>query len=147
AQPCVLDRFDLYYLHLVLCNKGKSEIAGAYRMGEAPKILARFGQKGLYTDSLFRFKAGFFARLGPALELGRSFIRPEYQRAYAPLLLLWKAIGGFVAKHPQYSTLIGAVSVSNQYSPASRELIARYFEKRNAGEEAGVRARRPLRGN
>jgi hypothetical protein len=26
-------------------------------------------------------------------------------------------------------SLIGAVSVSNQYSPASRELIARYFEK------------------
>jgi putative hemolysin len=142
GQPRDLDRFDPYYLHLFLWNKGKSEIAGAYRMGEAPKILARFGQKGLYTDSLFRFKAGFFARLGPALELGRSFIRPEYQRAYAPLLLLWKAIGGFVAKHPEYSTLIGAVSVSNQYSPGSRELIARYFEKRNAE----VWARRPLRG-
>jgi putative hemolysin len=151
GEPRDLDRFDPYYLHLFLWNKQKCEIAGAYRMGEAPKILARFGQKGLYTESLFRFKAGFFARLGPALELGRSFIRPEYQRAYAPLLLLWKAIGGFVAKHPEYSTLIGAVSVSNQYSPASRELIARYFEKQNAGEEAkdwrgSVWARRPLRG-
>src|SRR5580698_3173813 len=145
GQPKDLDRFDPYYLHLFLWNKGKSEIAGGYRMGEVPRILARLGQKGLYTDSLFRFKAGFFARLGPALELGRSFIRPEYQRAYAPLLLLWKAIGGFVVKHPEYSTLIGAVSVSNQYSPASRELIARYFERQNAGEHS-VWARRPLRG-
>jgi hypothetical protein len=35
--------------------------------------------------------------------------------------------------------------VSNQYSAASRELIARYFENQNAG--GAVRARRPLRGN
>jgi putative hemolysin len=144
GEPRDLDRFDPYYLHLFLWNKGKREIAGAYRIGEVPKILARLGPKGLYTESLFRFQAGFFARLGPALELGRSFIRPEYQRAYAPLLLLWKAIGAFVAKHPEYSTMIGAVSVSNQYSPASRELIARYFEKQNAGK--AVWARRPLRG-
>jgi putative hemolysin len=147
-----LDRFDPYYLHLFLWNKEKREIAGGYRLGEVPKILARFGPKGLYTDSLFRFKAGFFARLGPSLELGRSFIRPEYQRAYAPLLLLWKGIAGFVSNHPEYSMLIGAVSVSNQYSPASRELIARYFEKQNAADQAkdwrgAVRARRPLRGN
>jgi putative hemolysin len=146
GQPVDLDRFDPYYLHLFLWNKEKREIVGGYRMGEVPRILARFGQKGLYTDSLFRFKWGFFGRIGPSLELGRSFIRPEYQRAYAPLLLLWKGIGGFVGKHPEYSTLIGAVSVSNQYSPASRELIARYFEKQNASERGVVRARRPLRG-
>src|SRR5579863_6123918 len=152
GQPADLDRFDPYYLHLFLWNKEKREIVGGYRMGEVPRILTRFGQKGLYTDSLFKFKWGFFARIGPSLELGRSFIRPEYQRAYAPLLLLWKGIGAFVARHPEYSTLIGAVSVSNRYSPASRELIVRYFEKQNASSEWGpewrgaVKARRPLRG-
>jgi putative hemolysin len=144
GEPADLDRFDPYYLHLFLWNKVKREIVGGYRIGEVPKILARLGQKGLYTDSLFRFRAGFCAQLGPSLELGRSFVRPEYQRAYAPLFMLWKGIAGFVARRPEYSTLIGAVSVSNQYSPASRELIARYFEKHNAG--GAVRARRPLRG-
>jgi putative hemolysin len=105
--------------------------------------------KGLYTESLFRFSSRFVRQLGPALELGRSFIRPEYQRQFAPLLLLWKGIGAWVARHPRYSMLIGAVSVSNQYSPASRELIARYFEKQGASEEwrGAVKARRPLRGN
>jgi putative hemolysin len=144
GEPRDLDRFDPYYLHLFLWNKEKREIVGGYRMGEVQKILAYLGPKSLYTNSLFRFKWGFFAQLGPSLELGRSFIRPEYQRAYAPLLMLWKGIAGFVARHPEYATLIGAVSVSNQYSPASRELIARYFEKQNAG--SSVRARRPLRG-
>lgn len=144
-----LDEFDGYYLHLFLWNKEKQEIAGAYRLGEVQKILSRYGAKGLYTDSLFRFKWGFLSRLGPAIELGRSFIRPEYQRQFAPLLLLWKGISAFVARHPECSTLIGAVSVSNQYSPASRELIARYFERQKmpVSWRGAVKARRPLRGN
>ncbi|MGA2716623.1 MAG: GNAT family N-acyltransferase [Bryobacteraceae bacterium] len=149
GRPLDLDRFDPHYLHLFLWNKEKREIAGAYRLGDVPALMSRFGLKGLYTESLFRFNARFVRQLGPSLELGRSFIRPEYQRQFAPLLLLWKGIGVWVSRHPEYSTLIGAVSVSNQYSPASRELIARYFEKQNAAEEwrGAVRARRPLRGN
>ncbi|HWE49330.1 MAG TPA: GNAT family N-acyltransferase [Bryobacteraceae bacterium] len=140
-----LDRFDQNYLHLFLWNRAKSEIVGAYRLGDVPMLLRQAGRKGLYTDSLFRFKPGFLERLKPALELGRSFVRPEYQRQFAPLLLLWKGIVAYVSRHPEYSTLIGAVSVSNQYSAASRELIARYFETRNASTE--VRPRRPLHGN
>lgn len=148
GEPVDLDRFDATYLHLFLWNKEKREIVGAYRLGEVPKLIARFGTKGLYTETLFRFRAGFFGQLGPALELGRSFIRIEYQRHYGPLLFLWKGISAFVARNPRYATLIGAVSVSNQYSPASRELIARYFEKQTgSGEWRGaVHARRPLRG-
>jgi putative hemolysin len=144
-----LDRFDPHYLHLFLWNKVKREIVGAYRLGDVPALVARFGLKGLYTASLFRFNARFVRQLGPALELGRSFIRREYQRQFTPLLLLWKGIGAWVARHPQYSMLIGAVSVSNQYSPASRELIARYFEKQGASEQwrGAVKARRPLRGS
>ena len=149
GQPRDLDRFDPYYLHLFLWNKEKREIAGAYRLGDVPRLLARFGQRGLYTDSLFRFRPGFLAQMGPALEMGRSFISADYQRQFAPLLMLWKGIGAFVTRHPEYSKLIGAVSVSNQYSPASRELIARYFEKQSPGAEwrGAVKARRPLRGN
>ncbi len=144
-----LDRFDRHYLHLFLWHKEKREIVGAYRIGDVPALLSRFGVKGLYTNSLFRFNARFFEQLGPALELGRSFVRPEYQRQFAPLLLLWKGIAACAARRPQYSMLIGAVSVSNQYSSASRELIARYFEtqKRETEWHGSVKARRPLRGS
>jgi len=144
-----LDRFDPHYWHLFLWNKEKCEIACAYRLGDVPALVARFGLKGLYTESLFRFNARFVRQLGPSLELGRSFIRLEYQRQFAPLMLLWKGIGAWIERHPEYSMLIGAVSVSNQYSPASRELMARYFEKQGATEKwrGAVKARRPLRGN
>jgi putative hemolysin len=144
-----LDRFDEHYLHLFLWNREKREIVGAYRIGDVPALLALLGRRGLYTNSLFRFSPRFFANLGPALELGRSFVRPEYQRQFSPLLLLWKGIGAYVARRPQYAKLIGAVSVSNRYSTASRELIARYFETRNSSgmPQGSVKARHPLRGS
>src|SRR5256885_4994402 len=92
-----LDRYDDYYTHLFVWNKPQKEIVGAYRLARTVDILPEFGVDGLYTNTLFRFKDDFFDLLGPAIELGRSFVRPEYQRQYAPLLLLWKAIGRYVA--------------------------------------------------
>ncbi len=150
GEPVDLDRFDARLSCICFCGtRARARLWARTGSGDVPALVARFGLKGLYTESLFKFNARFVRQLGPALELGRSFIRPEYQRQFAPLLLLWKGIGTWVARHPRYSMLIGAVSVSNQYSPASRELIARYFEKQGAGEEwrGAVKARRPLRGN
>jgi len=99
-------------------------------MGLTSEILPRMGVPGLYTSTLFRFDPRFFEQLGPALELGRSFIRPEYQRQYAPLLTLWKGIGRYLVRNPQFPLLFGAVSISNRYSRWSRELIFRFFQSR-----------------
>lgn len=146
GQAIDLDRYDAHYLHLFLWNNAKRELVGAYRLGDVPRILARFGRKGLYTNSLFRFEPGFLENLGPAIELGRSFIRPECQRQFTPLLLLWQGIAAHVARRPEYSLFIGAVSVSNRYSKASRDLIVRYFATQST-QDGAVRPRRPQRGN
>lgn len=142
------DRYDLTYRHLFVWNRATSEVVGAYRVGDVPALLRRSGAAGLYTTSLFKFQHGFLERLGPALELGRSFVRLEYQRQFTPLLLLWKGIGALVSRRPEYKTLIGAVTMSNQYSAGSRELMARYFEmrERTGGLLAAVRPRHKLRG-
>lgn len=142
-----LDRFDVYYLHIFVWHRERREVVGAYRVGDVPRILVRYGLEGLYTNTQFRFDRGFFRRLGPALELGRSFVRAEYQRQFMPLALLWRGICCWIARRPEYSTLIGAVSVSGQYSRSSRELIAAWFQgDRSAGATHAVKPRRPLRG-
>ena len=120
-----LDRFDQYYLHLFVWNARRQEIVGAYRL--APVDRAR--QHGLYTETLFHYRVDFLDRLGPAVELGRSFIRAEYQKGFAPLLLLWKGIGAYLRRNPRYTVLFGPVSVSNQYAAASRELMVGFLEK------------------
>jgi putative hemolysin len=125
------DRFDDYYHHMLLWSRQKSELVGAYRIGLTPEILPSMGVSGLYTSTLFRYDARLFGQLGPALELGRSFVRPEYQRQYAPLLTLWKGIGRYLALHPEFAVLFGAVSISNRYCPWSRELLFRFFQHRD----------------
>jgi putative hemolysin len=122
-----LDRFDEHYLHLFLWNRATREVTGAYRIGRADEIIARYGIGGLYTSTLFSYQPAFFDRLGPALELGRSFVRTEYQKSYAPLLLLWKGIGQFIVRSPRYTTLFGPVSISNDYAPLSRQLMAGFL--------------------
>jgi putative hemolysin len=142
-----LDRFDDYYWHLLLWHRRKRELVGAYRAGNTAEILAARGLSGLYTSTLFRYDERLFQKLGPALELGRSFVRPEYQRQYAPLLLLWKGIAGLIARRPEIPVLFGAVSISNDYNEASREMIYRFFEARMHQDELAefVEPRRPFR--
>ncbi|MDE2251805.1 MAG: GNAT family N-acetyltransferase, partial [Gammaproteobacteria bacterium] len=123
GRPADLDLFDDYYEHLFIWQAEKREIVGAYRLGRSDTIRRRFGARGLYLTSLFDFHEPFFKLLGPALELGRSFVRTEYQRSYAPLLLLWKGISEYIGRHPGYPRLIGAASVSNSYDPLSRALL------------------------
>lgn len=142
-----LDSFDDDYSHIFLWHKGKREVVGAYRAGNTTEILAQRGIAGLYTSTLFRYDRQIFQKLGPSLELGRSFVRLEYQRQYAPLLLLWKGIAGLVARRPETPVLFGAVSISNDYNAASREMIYRFFEARMAddGLARWVEPRRPFR--
>ncbi len=124
-----LDRFDLFYTHLLLWNKSKNEIVGGYRIGQVDLILDRFGRKGLYTNTLFHYKPAFLEQIRRGLELGRSFVRPEYQKKYTPLFYLWKGIGRFVADHPRYRVLFGPVTISNNYSVLSRELIVSFLKR------------------
>jgi putative hemolysin len=123
-----LDRFDHYYWHVLLWHRTKQELVGSYRAANTAEILAEHGVSGLYTSTLFRYDERLFAKIGPALELGRSFVRPEYQRQYAPLLLLWKGIARLLATHAETAVLFGAVSISNDYCKASHEMIYRFFE-------------------
>lgn len=132
-----LDRFDTYYQHLFLWSKPDRRLAGAYRLAITTDVLPRLGAGGLYTSTLFRFKPGFFERLGPAVELGRSFVVAGYQKNYSALLLLWKGITRVAGRRPDAPVLFGAVSISREYGAASRGLMATYL----AGRESHSLAR------
>jgi putative hemolysin len=124
-----LDVFDETYSHLFVWDRGERQIVGAYRIGRTDRITAASGVHGLYTRTLFRYDARLIARLSPALELGRSFVRPEYQRNYNALLLLWKGIGQFVARHPEYRVLFGPVSISARYSDHSHHMLMAFLRQ------------------
>jgi len=142
-----LDLYDNYYHHLFLWQQQKRELVGAYRLGLGDQIAARFGKRGFYTHSLFRYRRQLLDRINPALELGRSFISPTYQRSFSPLLLLWKGIGAFVAAHPRYRILFGPVSISNDYQSLSRQLMVQFLQDQRMAPELArlVKPRQPFR--
>jgi putative hemolysin len=141
-----LDEFDRHYRHLVLWHVADRRLAGAYRLAATSDVLPSHGAKGLYTSSLFHYAPAFFDRVGPALELGRSFVCPEYQKHYSPLLLLWKGIATYVQRRPECAVLFGAVSISSDYQALSRSLIVDYLKGHLANELLGlVRPRRGFR--
>jgi len=124
-----LDRFDLYYNHLIVWDNVKRQIAGSYRIGKGKDILNQYGKNGFYISSLFKIKKEFNPILKKSFELGRSFIVSEYQRQPLSLFLLWKGILWYLMKNPDYEYLIGPVSISNAFSKQSKSLIVQFINE------------------
>jgi putative hemolysin len=124
-----LDEFDDYYEHLFLFDREANELVGAYRIGKGSDIIKKYGRKGFYTNTLFRMKDGFIPILHNAVELGRSFIVPEYQNKRLPLFLLWRGILAFLMSNQQYKYIIGPVSISNFYSHVSKSIIVAFIQR------------------
>jgi len=124
-----LDEFDAHYTHLILWDERLARMIGAYRLGLTDHILPRYGVEGFYSRSLFAFPASLIHQIEPAIELGRSFIRLEYQKSFAPLHTLWKSINSFIALNPHYRRTFGPVSITNDYQPLSRLLMLTFLKE------------------
>ncbi|MDR1860045.1 MAG: lysophospholipid acyltransferase family protein [Bacteroidales bacterium] len=122
-----VDEYDLYYNQLFIWDAAESRLVGAYRIGLGASIYHEYGRQGFYLQSLFRLSEGLEPWLKLSLELGRSFVVKAYQRQPLPLFMLWKGILFFLLKNPQYRYLIGPVSISNNYSKISKELIIKFI--------------------
>ena len=144
-----LDRFDEHYSHLFLWDKKSEQVAGAYRLAPTDQILQKTGPEGLYCSTLFEFENPFLEHLNPSLELGRSFVIPQYQKSLAPLLALWKGIAAYVSRNPRYHRLFGPVSISQDYTPLSQDIIVKFLRENRWNKELGplVKPLNPFPGN
>lgn len=140
GKPCDLDRFDASYEHLVLWDPAARQIAGAYRLGLGAR-LAGTDAAGLYCAGLFEFSAAYRARLPQVLELGRSFIAPEYWRSRA-LDQLWQGIGAYLQRHPQVRWLLGPVTLSAVIPKPARDLVMATY-RHCFGRDGCARGLRP----
>jgi putative hemolysin len=126
-QSIDIDEFDLYYNQLFIWDEQAEKIVGAYRIGIGHEIMGQYGKRGFYLHTLFRLDDSLEPVLNQSLELGRSFVVKEYQRKPMPLFLLWKGILFFMLKNPENRYLMGPVSISNNYSQLSKELIIKFI--------------------
>ena len=119
-----IDEYDRHYLHLFIWDNEQQQLVGSYRLGLVDKLLEHGHINELYSSSLFQYDLQFIENMGKSIEMGRSVVDHRYQKSMAPLLLLWKGIATYVARHPDYTHLFGPVSISNDYSEQARRLLA-----------------------
>ena len=138
-----LDPWDSWYEHIVLWDAGAARIAGAYRIARGAPVLAAHGIRGLYTASLFDYADDAIARIAQGMELGRSFVAPDYWGSRS-IDYLWQGIGAYLRAHPKVRYLFGAVSISAALPPAAREQIAAHYTHYFGGDAGEVVSKRPF---
>ena len=138
-----VDIYDGWYEHIVLWDASVARIAGAYRVARGAAVLAERGLSGLYTASLFRYADDAIPRIATGMELGRSFVVPDYWGSRS-IDYLWQGIGAYLVRHPGVRHLFGPVSISAALPAEAREQIVAYYERFYGARELHAESRQPF---
>ncbi|WP_152054545.1 lysophospholipid acyltransferase family protein [Aliarcobacter butzleri] len=138
-----IDKYDVYYQHIILYDKNELEIVGAYRIGNSDVIFKEFGTKGFYSNTLFQFNDEFIFYLQNSIELGRSFVQPKYWGTRA-LDYLWYGIGAYVKANPNIKYMFGPVSISGAFPAIAKDMLVFYYNYYYSSEKNLVEARTPF---
>ena len=137
-----IDKYDSYYMHLILWDEDDLEIVGAYRLCDTDRILSSAGLDCIYTTSLFKYNKEMKPYLYRGLELGRSFVQPKYWGRRS-LDYLWYGIGALLKNNPQYRYLFGPVSISNNYPATAKDLLVHFYSHYFGSEQQPATALLP----
>ena len=141
-----LDEFDFMevpYQQLVIWDPDADAILGGYRFIMGPDI--RYDDQGqplLSSSEIFHFSDRFIKDYMPhVIELGRSFVTPEYQsskagaKALFALDNLWDGISILMVLHPHMTFYFGKVTMYSSFDPCARDLIMYFLEKHFGDKE------------
>ncbi len=156
GKDCDIDEFDIMEKpcrQLVVWDPDSRLILGGYRFISGPEIsFDETGRPHIATSHMFSFSQRFLEDYLPyTIELGRSFVRPEYQssRAGAKAIYvldnLWDGLGAVTVKYPQMKYLFGKVTMYPSYTARCRDLILFFLNKYFPDSDGLVRPIRPLR--
>ena len=138
-----IDRFDYYYRHIVLWDETRLEIAGAYRLGEIWAWPDKDITK-LYSNTLFSYRQTAHPIFLQGLELGRSFVPPQFWGRRS-LDYLWHGIGAYITRHPQVRYLFGPVSLPGLLPELAKALLVRFYAAHYPDREELAEGRQPFR--
>lgn len=150
-----LDELDLCenpYRQLIVWDPDAEEILGGYRYmlcSEASRD--EEGHIILATSHLFHFSEKFCKEYIPyTLELGRSFVQPDYQsskagsKALFALDNLWDGLGALTVDHPEIKYFFGKVTMYSHFHTEARNLIQYFFMKYFRDRENLVYPKKPV---
>lgn len=140
GKECDIDEFDLMdppCRQLIVWDPKDKEILGGYRFILGEDILSdEKGNLRIATSHMFAFSEKFKLQYLPnIIELGRSFVRLEYQsskagaKALYALDNLWDGLGALTVIYPQVKYLFGKVTMYPDFGVESRDLLLYFMGK------------------
>lgn len=155
GKDCDIDEFDTMEVpcsQLIVWDPDSKLILGGYRFicGEDIKFDSD-GRPRIATSHMFEFSERFIRDYLPyTIELGRSFVRPEYQssragaKAIYALDNLWDGLGSLTVVHPSVKYLFGKVTMYPSYIAECRDMILYFMHKYFPDPDRLVRPIKPL---
>lgn len=134
--PVDIDPYDTSpsapYRQLIVWDPRRKEILGGYRYLLGPGISV----SDLATSPIFTFSDNFVSNYLPVtIELGRSFVQPNYQNAndnrsglYA-LDNLWDGLGALIVRFPNIKYFFGKVTMYLSYNQHARNCLLFFLNK------------------
>ena len=141
-----LDEFDTMenpYQQLIVWDPDAQAILGGYRYILGNNIrLDDKGQPVLATSHMFYFSEEFVEDYLPhVIELGRSFVTPDYQsskagaKALFALDNLWDGLAALMILYPSMFYYFGKMTMYPSYDTVGRDLILHFLWKHFGGSE------------
>lgn len=132
-----IDKYDtaeVPYKQLIVWDPDAKEILGGYRYILCNQLgYNAEGEPNLATARMFHFSQKFIQDYLPqTIELGRSFVQPEYQsskagaKALFALDNLWDGLGALTVDHPEMKYFFGKVTMYTHFNVEARNHIL-YF--------------------
>lgn len=138
GKECDIDEFDTMPTpcrQLILWDPDNREIIGGYRFILGEDVEITDGVPRIATSHMFNFSKRFIDEVLPlTVELGRSFVRTEYQssrvgaKAIYALDNLWDGLGALTVVYPQIKYLFGKFTMYPSYKRECRDMLL-YFLK------------------
>jgi hypothetical protein len=151
-----IDEFDTCencYKQLIVWNPESKEIIGGYRylMGDEWEY-DKNGQPILATSHMFKFSEKFIKEYAPyTIELGRSFVTPEYQsskkgaKSLFALDNLWDGLGALTVVNPKMKYYFGKMTMYPSYIRFGRDMILYFLKKHFNDDEKLILPMKPLK--
>ncbi len=155
GKDCDIDLYDTMNppcRQLIVWDPESDQILGGYRFITGSDIRRNSdGSPRIATSHMFTFSDRFINEYLPyTIELGRSFVRPEYQsskagaKALYALDNLWDGLGALTVVHPEIKNLFGKVTMYPSYSRECRDMILYFLNRHFPDPDSLVRPITPL---
>ncbi len=158
GKECDIDHYDTMprpCSQLIVWDPESRQILGGYRFICGRDIeLDGEGKPVIATAHMFDFSERFIKEYMPyTLELGRSFVRLEYQssrsgaKALYVLDNLWDGLGSLTVINPDIKYFFGKVTMYPSYKSECRDMILYFLNKYFPDRDGLVRPIQPLASN